>query len=62
MSHPHLILLSLTLSIGAGLIAGVFFAFSNFVMKALGQLRRGCGVRSLRGARAHALNLGTWIP
>ena len=31
--------LSILMSLGSGLIAGVFFAFSSFVMRALSQRR-----------------------
>jgi uncharacterized membrane protein len=40
--------LTLILSIGAGLIGGVFFAFSVFVMKALAQLPAEQGVRAMQ--------------
>lgn len=40
--------LTLILSIGSGLIGGVFFAFSAFVMKALAQLPAEQGVRAMQ--------------
>ena len=43
-------LLGLTLAavVGAGLVGGVFFAFSNFVMKALGRLRPSEGAAAMQ--------------
>lgn len=42
------LVLTLALSLGSGLIGGVFFAFSAFVMKALAQLPAGQGVRAMQ--------------
>jgi uncharacterized membrane protein len=44
------LLLGLTLAavVGAGLVGGVFFAFSNFVMKALGRLRPSEGAAAMQ--------------
>lgn len=38
MIAPYARTLTLVAAVGAGLVAGVFFAFSTFVMKALGRL------------------------
>lgn len=56
MNHPLVILLTLTLSIGAGLIAGAFFAFSNFVMKALAQLPAEQGAAAMQRINVTVLN------
>jgi uncharacterized membrane protein len=40
--------LTLAAVVGAGLVGGVFFAFSNFVMKALGQLRPSEGAAAMQ--------------
>lgn len=47
--------LTLLLSIGSGLIGGVFFAFSAFVMKALAQLPTPEGVRAMQRINAVVL-------
>jgi uncharacterized membrane protein len=44
------------LALGAGLVAGVFFAFSNFVMKALGQLPAEQGVAAMQRINVVVLN------
>jgi len=40
--------LTLAAAVGAGLVGGVFFAFSNFVMKALGRLRPSEGAAAMQ--------------
>jgi uncharacterized membrane protein len=40
--------LTLVAVVGAGLVGGVFFAFSNFVMKALGRLRPSEGASAMQ--------------
>ena len=40
--------LTLAAALGCGLIAGVFFAFSSFVMRALARLPRGEGISAMR--------------
>jgi uncharacterized membrane protein len=40
--------LTLAAVVGAGLVGGVFFAFSNFVMKALGRLRPSEGAAAMQ--------------
>jgi uncharacterized membrane protein len=40
--------LTLVAVVGAGLVGGVFFAFSNFVMKALGRLRPSEGAAAMQ--------------
>ena len=40
--------LTLAAVVGAGLVGGVFFAFSNFVMRALGRLRPSEGAAAMQ--------------
>ena len=49
-------LLCLLTSLGAGLIAGVFFAFSTFVMKALADLPSAQGVAAMQRINVVVLN------
>jgi len=51
-----LALLSLMTCVGAGLIAGVFFAFSAFVMKALAALPAAQGVAAMQNINVVVLN------
>jgi uncharacterized membrane protein len=51
-------------SVGAGIIGGVFFAFSGFVMKALAQLPSSQGVAAMQRINVVVLNpifLGTFV-
>jgi uncharacterized membrane protein len=43
-------------ALGSGLIAGVFFAFSNFVMAALARLAPAEGIRAMRAINVTVLN------
>ena len=43
-------------ALGAGLVAGIFFAFSSFVMKALGRLPRDQGIRAMQSINVTVLN------
>ena len=47
MDH-FLFALTLLAALGCGLIAGVFFAFSSFVMKALARLPAGAGIATMQ--------------
>lgn len=42
--------------IGSGLVAGMFFAFSNFIMKALGVLSQSNGVTAMQEINRKVLN------
>lgn len=53
MMDALLFLLTLLAALGCGLIAGVFFAFSAFVMKGLGRLSAEQGVSAMQIGRAH---------
>lgn len=48
--------LAYLLCIGAGIVGGVFFAFSSFVMKALGQLPPAHGIAAMQRINAIVLN------
>lgn len=56
--------LPLLVCLGAGLVGGVFFAFSSFVMKALGDLPAAQGVAAMQRINAVVLNpvfLGVFV-
>jgi uncharacterized membrane protein len=57
MTAMHGVLLALTLltGLGCGLAAGVFFAFSSFVMKALGRLPPAAGIAAMQSVNAAAV-------
>jgi uncharacterized membrane protein len=46
--------LTLVTAVGAGLVGGVFFAFSTFVMKALGRLRPSDGAAAMQAINIEA--------
>jgi uncharacterized membrane protein len=48
--------LTLATAIAAGLVGGVFFAFSNFVMKGLGRLRPSEGVAAMQSINITVIN------
>ncbi len=51
-----LTLVPVLLAVGAGLVAGVFFAFSTFVMKALSQLPSAQGVAAMQRINVVVMN------
>lgn len=54
---PHMLtLLPILVALGAGLVAGVFLAFSNFVMKALAQLPDEHGIAAMQRINVVVLN------
>lgn len=53
---PALDLLLLGAALGSGLIAGVFFAFSTFVMRALGSLPAAQGVAAMQSINIVVIN------
>lgn len=55
MDHLHFGL-TLAAALGSGLIAGAFFAFSTFVMKALSRLPAREGIAALRSIDVVVLN------
>jgi uncharacterized membrane protein len=48
--------LTLATAIASGLVGGVFFAFSNFVMEALGRLRPSEGVAAMQAINVTVIN------
>ncbi len=55
-THQLLFALTLAAALGCGLIAGVFFAFSAFVMKALARLPPGEGIAAMQSINVVVLN------
>jgi uncharacterized membrane protein len=51
-----LLALTLVAALGCGLVAGVFFAFSTFVMKALARLPSGAGIAAMQSINVVVLN------
>jgi len=43
-------------ALGAGLVAGIFFAFSSFIMKALGRLPSDQGIAAMQSVNVNVLN------
>lgn len=54
--HEPLPALALFAAVGSGLIGGLLFAFSNFVMAALRQQPPECGIRAMRAINLTILN------
>src|SRR5918992_1573611 len=48
--------LTLATAVASGLVGGVFFAFSNFVMKALGRLRPSEGAAAMQAINVTVIN------
>jgi uncharacterized membrane protein len=57
MTDDLIFLLTLLAALGCGLIAGVFFAFSAFVMKALARITPGTGLAAMQSINVVALNV-----
>ncbi|HEX2909168.1 MAG TPA: anthrone oxygenase family protein [Chloroflexia bacterium] len=51
-----LLVLTLVEALGCGLVAGIFFAFSSFVMKALGDLPAGQGMAAMQAINIAVIN------
>jgi uncharacterized membrane protein len=58
MIASSLFVLALVAALGCGLIGGAFFAFSNFVMKALARLPTAQGVAAMQSINVVVLNPG----
>ncbi len=56
MADQWLFALTLFAALGCGLVAGVFFAFSTFVMKALARLPSGEGMAAMQSINVTVLN------
>lgn len=54
--HQSLLILKLFAALGCGLIAGVFFAFSTFVMNALGRLAPAQGIAAMQSINIAVIN------
>jgi uncharacterized membrane protein len=52
----YLFFLTFTAAIGCGLVAGVFFAFSTFVMPALARLKPSQGITAMQSINITAIN------
>lgn len=64
MVERGMFILTVAAAIGSGLIAGVFFAFSSFVMSGLGRLPADHGIAAMQSINITVLNftfLGTFI-
>ncbi len=56
MTHSSLFALKLFSALGCGLIAGVFFAFSTFVMSALAQQPSASGIATMQSINITVIN------
>jgi uncharacterized membrane protein len=56
MQNPLLIAATVIATIGSGVIGGVFFAFSTFVMKALGRLPAPQGMAAMQAINVAVIN------
>ena len=54
--HLAAVIFTFIAAVGSGLIAGLFFAFSNFVMKALGSVAPERGMASMQAINRTVLN------
>lgn len=64
MTDSSLFALALAAALGSGLIAGVFFAFSTFVMRALARLPAGEGIAAMQAINVAVINplfLGVFV-
>ncbi len=56
MTDPGFFLLTLVAALGSGLMAGVFFAFSTFVMRALAHLPPAQGIAAMQAINVTVIN------
>ena len=56
MSEQVLVLLALVAAVGSGVVGGVFYAFSTFVMKALARLPAHEGVAAMQSINVAVIN------
>ena len=56
MVERFLVALTFIAILGSGLIAGAFFAFSTFIMKALGRLPAGTGIAAMQSINVAVIN------
>lgn len=58
MLENTIIILTLVAAIGSGLVGGIWFTFSNFVMRALGRLESARGIVAMQTINVTVLNTG----
>lgn len=56
MTETVVVALTVATALGCGLVAGIFFAFSTFVMGALGRLRPEQGIAAMQSVNVVVLN------
>ncbi len=56
MTNILVVALTIFATLGSGLVAGIFFAFSTFVMTALGRLRPDQGISAMQSINVAVLN------
>jgi uncharacterized membrane protein len=56
MSNGSLCVLIVVAALGAGLVAGIFFAFSTFVMKALDRIPPAQGIAAMQSINVEVIN------
>ena len=56
MSHPWFSFVLLVAAIGSAMIAGLFYAFSTFIMQALGRLPTAAGAAAMQSINSTILN------
>ena len=56
--HRFILTLTFLSLLGCGLVAGIFFAFSNFVMKSLGRLPPAQGIAAMQNINIDVINGG----
>lgn len=56
MTHALVFALTLAAALGSGLVGGIFFAFSSFVMTALGRLPPPQGIAAMQAINVAVLN------
>jgi uncharacterized membrane protein len=56
MIHDLIFVLTLASALGCGLVSGIFFAFSAFVMQALGRLPPAQGIAAMQAINVEVLN------
>ena len=56
MSHPFIVALTLLAALGSELVGGIFFAFSAFIMSALGRIPPDQGIAAMQSINLAVLN------
>ncbi|MBI5890080.1 MAG: DUF1772 domain-containing protein [Nitrosomonadales bacterium] len=55
-AHSYIFALSFAAALGCGLMAGIFFAFSNFVMRAFARIAPAQGIAAMQAVNITVLN------